>query len=456
MSLALQTVPAVLRPILAAQPPQRRVLVVAPHFPPSNAPDGQRARLMIPHLAADGWEADILTVRPEFVEAPLDAELAATLPRELRIHGVLASSPRATRRWRWGSLARRAYAQLKARGDELLAGGRFDLVFFSTCQFGVLMLGPRWLRRHGVPYVLDFHDEWAGDYYRRHPAVRPPGGHFKYRVSHALARWQEGPVVRQAAQIVSVSARYNVNLRARHPQLDPARLHVLPFGGAESDFEVLKRRRFHHNFFTSGVNTNWVYVGRGGPTMEFAARTFFLALQRAAEEQLVPADLCLHFIGTDYATGPRASTTFVPIGRGIAPRIPMREQTERVPHFTALQCLHDADAILVFGADDPGYSASKLAPCLFAGKPVLGIFHEGNHGANLLKETGAGVAVTFSSDDSPQFVAERIHQEWFFPQCFRRSSRLPTAALAACGSAAMTRRLTRIFTAACDATQSSA
>lgn len=141
MSLALQPACTVSPPPPAASR-ARRVLVVAPHFPPVNAPDGQRARLIVPHLAAHGWRAEILTVRPEFVEAPLDAELAATLPPSLRIHRVLASSPAATRRWHWGSLARRAYGQLRARGNHLLAGGRFDLVFFSTCQFGVLALGP--------------------------------------------------------------------------------------------------------------------------------------------------------------------------------------------------------------------------------------------------------------------------------------------------------------------------
>ncbi len=425
------------------------MLIVAPHFPPINAPDGQRARLLLPHLAANGWQAEVLTVRPEFVEAPLDPELAANLPAGTRVHDVLATPPRRTRRWHWGSLARRAYRHLEACGDALLAGGRFDLVFFSTCQFGVLSLGPTWYRRHRVPYVLDFHDEWAGDYYQRHPGVCPPGGRFKYGVSHALARWQEGSVVRQAAQIVSVSERYNTNLCARHPGLDSARLHVLPFGGAESDFEVLKRRRFHHSFFTPGVNTNWVYVGRGGPTMEFAARAFLMALGRAAEERLLPGDLRLHFIGTAYATN--ASPTFVPLGSRLAPQVSMHEQTARVPHFTALQCLHDADAILVFGADDPGYTASKLAPCLFARRPILGIFHRDSHGANLLPETGAGLAVSFDPAEPVATAADRIYQEWFCPQRFRHSPDVTSGSLESCSSAAMTRQLAHIFNAACGA-----
>jgi hypothetical protein len=309
------------------------------------------------------------------------------------------------------------------------------------------------LRQHNVPYVLDFQDEWAGDYYRDHPAVRPPGGRFKYRISHVLGRWQEGATVRRAAQIVSVSARYNLNLRARHPCLDSARFHVLPFGGAEADFEVLRHRRFEHNLFAPGVGTNWVYVGRGGPTMELAARAFFLALRRAVEEQLTPTDLQLHFIGTAYATGVHASPTFVPLGARIVPRIPMREQTTRLPHFNALQCLHDADAILVFGADDPGYSASKIAPCLFARRPILGIFHRGSHGADLLEESGAGTAVVFVQGDTAEMMADRVYDTWFRPQRFRHSPQVSASLLAGCDSFAMTRKLAHIFAYACDTAQ---
>jgi hypothetical protein len=35
----------------------KRVLVVTPRFPPVNAPDHQRARLMLPFLREFGWEA---------------------------------------------------------------------------------------------------------------------------------------------------------------------------------------------------------------------------------------------------------------------------------------------------------------------------------------------------------------------------------------------------------------
>jgi hypothetical protein len=432
-----------------ARPPFRRVLIVAPHFAPVNAPDGQRARLALPHLPASGWRAEVLTVRPEFVEAATDWELEATLPPGLRVHRVLAHSPRATRRFGWGSLARRAYTYIKERGDELLGDARFDLVFFSTSQFGVLPLGPYWRRRHGVPYVLDFHDEWAGDHHRRHPQGRPPGGRCKHAISHAFGRWQKRAVVREAAQIVSVSPRYNANLRAHYPKLDSVRLHVLPFGGAEADFERLKRRRIPHDLFQPGLGTNWVYVGRGGPTMHLAARAFFLALQRAVEAGTAPAGLRLHFIGTDYAIGDRARPTFAPLAQELGLKIDLREQTARVPHFTALQCLLDADAILLFGSDDPGYSASKLVPCLLARRPLLGIFHESSNCVDIMRAAGAGTAVTFRTGEDLREISGRICHDWFASNQFAWRVGSPSAALAPYGAAAMTSQLAAVFAAAC-------
>jgi glycosyltransferase involved in cell wall biosynthesis len=438
------------RDATAIPEPSRRVLIVAPHFPPVNAPDHQRVRMALPYLAENRWQAEVLTVAPQFVEAPLDPDLAEALPPELIVHRVNALPQRWTRRLGWGSLAARAYPFLKRRGAELLAGGRFDLAFFSTSQFGVLSLAPVWKKKSGVPYVLDFHDEWVSDYYQRHRAVPPPGGALKYAVSHALARRQEGGVVRQAAQIVSVSERYNLNLRARHPELDDGKMHVLPFGGAETDFELFKTRRFAQTFFRPNAGINWVYVGRGGPAMRLAASAFFLALRRALAAGIVDkTNLRLHFIGTDYATGARARPTFAPIAREFGLESMVREETARVPHFTALQCLRDADAIIVPGSDDPGYTASKIFPCILARRPMLAIFHRDSSCIRILEETGAGTPVPFDAEDDSATLAARVYLRWFSARAFDRTPALSPRVFDPYSARAMTRRLAAVFNAAC-------
>jgi hypothetical protein len=406
--------------------------------------------MALPYLATLGWQAEVLAVAPEFVEAARDEALGRQIPPEIPVHRVPAISPVWARRRGWGSLARRAYSFLRERGFQLLAGRRFDLVFFSTSQFGVLPLGLEWLRRTGTPYVLDFQDEWVSDYYGRHPLVAPPGGRFKYTASRALAALQEGPVVRNSAGIVTVSERYKTNLLRRHRRLVASRLHVLPFGGAPEDFESDAIRRAEPGFFRPGRGINWVYVGRGGPAMELAARAFFMALSRALQDDIVcVTSLRLHCLGTAYATGDRARPTFAPLAKAAGVASLVHEETARLPHFTALRCLRDADAIIVFGSDDPGYAASKIMPCLFARRPLLGIFHESSDCVRVLQQTGGGTTVTFSTGEKADVLADRIFHNWFAPRRFLHAPDVSRELLAPHTAFAMTRRLCAIFDEAC-------
>jgi glycosyltransferase involved in cell wall biosynthesis len=435
-------------PLSRSDAQSRRVLIVAPHFPPTNAPDHQRVRLALPGLAALGWQAEVLAVDSRFVDAPLDPELASTLPRDVQVHRTSAIPIGFTRPLGWSSLARRAFAAFRQAGDRLLASGRFDLVFFSTSQFGLLPLGPYWERRYHVPFVVDLQDEWVSTYFRDHPEIRPPGGRFKYAASQWLACRQERQVLPRAARIVSVSARYHANLRERYPEISSHRLHVLPFGAAEGDFERLRRERVPHDFFRRGNGLNWVYVGRGGPGMRHAASAFFAATRRALDAGLVP-DLRLHFIGTDYATGHRARETFLPLARDFGLEGIVRESTARVPHFTALQCLLEADALIVPGVDDPGYNASKISNCLLAERPLLALFHAQSGGAEILRAAGTGTLVTFTAGETPAMLSDRMYRDWFKSRAFAREPVIDRERLRPLGAGDMTRRLARIFDAAC-------
>src|SRR5947209_4848059 len=172
----------------------RRVLIISPHFPPVNAPDHQRIRMSLPYLGEFGWEATVLAVKAECVEgATLDPLLQKTTPYEIEVIRVGAVSSKLTRYLGLGSLAVRALPFLWRSGNRLLepenkqqttdevqqARKKIDLVYFSTTQFPVTILGPIWKRRFGVPYVVDFQDPWLDDYYRR-TGTPPPGGKLKY------------------------------------------------------------------------------------------------------------------------------------------------------------------------------------------------------------------------------------------------------------------------------------
>ncbi len=363
-----------------------------------------------PLLREFGWEPTVLAVKPECVEGVRDEFLANTLPSDLRVVESDALSVKWTRCLGVGSLAYRAGRYLKRAGDQLLRRERFDAVFFSTTVFPTMAFGPKWKREFGVPYILDFQDPWLSDYYEEHPERRPPGGRLKYGFARYLAKRLEPRAVRGAAHIVSVSPEYPKMLQRRYPELPAERFTTLPFGAAESDYEFLRVNPIRQTVFDPhDGRRHWVYIGACIPQMSHAVRAFFLVVKQMLESQpALRKQLRIHFVGTSYAPKGRATRTVEPLALEAGLGDIVSEITDRIPYFEALQCLLDAEALFLPGSDDPGYTASKLYPCILARKPLLVVFNEASSVVEVLKKTKAGTVVTFRKGDSVEATANRI------------------------------------------------
>lgn len=424
----------------------RRVLIVSPHFPPVNAPDMHRARMALPYLRALGWEAEVLAVAPDGIEgAVLEPRLEESYPADVRVRRVRALPPRLTRALGFGSLWWRAGGALRRAGDRLLSSGRFDLVLFSTTQFETFTLGPRWRRRFGVPYVLDYQDPWVNEHYRR-SGQRPPGGWLRFGLAQASARRREPTAVADAAAILAVSPAYVDDLRARYPRLDPTRLHVLPFGASEEDFALARRTEPESpRVPAADERLHLVYAGRVVPGMRPALTLLFRALRAAlaaAPEQA--GRLRLHFLGTNYAPTAMARPMVAPLAEaeGVGARV--TEHPGRLPYLETLHDLTRADAVLVLGSDEAGYNASKLHTCALAGPPLLAIAHARSPIFAAAREHDATAAFAFGDEDATAAEITRLAER------LARLERRPATRQAAGGlpvwtARAMTGRLADIF-----------
>lgn len=387
-----------------------RVLIVSPHFPPINAPDHQRVRMSLPYFREMGWEPCVLTVQPEYVEGQHDPQLAATVPEDIKIVRTKAFPIEHTRRFGAGSLGLRALPYLRQAGDRLLRSKTFDLVYFSTTVFTAMTLGPRWRRKFNVPYVLDFQDPWVNDYYSEVGAPPPPGGRFKYGLSHALAQLLEPRALRATSHVISVSPAYPQALRRRYSWMREDQFTVLPFGAPENDFTLLDELKIKQDIFDpQDGNRHWVYVGRGGGDQGVALRALFSAMrvERARSPEAWRA-VRLHFVGTSYAQGARAVKTIEPLAIEMGVGDLVREYPQRIPYFHALKVMAESDAILLIGSNDTGYTASKIYPCILARKPLLAIFHEASSVVDILRRCTGAECVTFNSSDVPEQLQERV------------------------------------------------
>jgi hypothetical protein len=408
----------------------------------------QRARLALPHLRELGWDPVVLAVEPSVVEgAVLDPLLEQTYPADIPIVRVRGISSRLTRPFGFGSLWWRTAGALRRAGDALLAVGGFDLVFFTTTQFDAFTLGPRWLARFGVPYVLDYQDPWVNDYYHR-TGTRPPGGPFKFWLSQFTARRREPAVLRSAAGIVSVSTSYGPDLFARNPGFDPAKFHHLPFGAATTDLDLSRHHRPARPLIPFGDGrVHFVYAGRCGPDMHLSLTLLFRAFSRYRNSHPELASrIRLHFIGTGYAPPPLGRHWVLPVAvaEGVAEQV--AEHCYRVPYFDALHYLVAADSLLVVGSDDPTYSASKIFPYLLARRPLLTIVHQHSLMLKLAREQGIATTYGFTTETNDlDSIVGSIHAGWFVSEGYHVTPSGDLRLLAAHTAAGMTRRLAAVF-----------
>ncbi|MDX2067870.1 MAG: glycosyltransferase [Haliscomenobacter sp.] len=368
-----------------------------------------RIRQSLPYYPKFGWEPTVVCVQPEYVEAVKDNLLLQSIPNNLRIISLRAFSPKITRKVGLGSLALRSIWFYYRAVNQLLHEEKYDLIFFSTTQFPVLILGNYWKRRFGVPYVIDMQDPWYSTHYLDKPkAERPP----KFWFSYYLNKYLEPISMRQVSAIIAVSEAYHQTLQARYPWIKPEQCHTLTFGAFEKDMEIAQGC----SAFPLSVDVGQkkvVYIGRGGKDMWRALRIIFRAVQLGLEAKHSSIDtLRFFFLGTSYAQQGRGQVTIAPLAKefGLSNRV--TEITDRLPYFQSLQTLQEADFLLVPGSDDPQYTASKIYPYILTKRPIIAVFQEKSSVVDLLRNTGAGQVFTFSENTDDENTARALLKYW--------------------------------------------
>jgi glycosyltransferase involved in cell wall biosynthesis len=364
----------------------RRLLIISPHFPPVNAPDMQRVRMSLPGFVQAGWEVTVLTVADPTPTAPLEPELATTVPAGVRVVRTHCFSRRWTGLLGVNNVALRSLPFLFLAGCRLLSARRQDVVYFSTTMFIVLPLGRIWKTLFGVPYVIDLQDPWVTDYYER-PAAPPPPGGWKYRLAQGLGRTLEGWTMRGVSQLITVSASYAHGLRLRHPALRTLPATELPFGSPDPDLQLVASRLATRAPILPAGGLRLAFAGALGPGMLPAVEVLFAAMAAVRQDGL---RVSAHFFGTSYspAAQGRPATLALAAQYGLSDCV--HEQTDRLPYFDALQVTLEADANLLFGSTDLAFTPSKLLAVLAAGRPVVALAPAGSAMMDRLAQLGQG------------------------------------------------------------------
>jgi len=373
---------------------RRRVLIVAGSYAPTMIADMHRARLLAWCLPDLGWDVEILCPDAGYQPpACLDPDSAEFFAPDIPVHAVPPRLAPAFRAMRVGGIGPRALVPMALAGRTLLQQRRYDLVYLSTAQVLLFLLGPLWRRRFGIPFVLDLHDPIL-------PDDTDPRAGLKHRLGRAVSRQVEATAVPSAAALIAVSQNYLDQLERRHAAADPAWLQpgrraVVPFGFLPHDLEQVAQSAPQPDRAFGEI----VYVGAGGPIMarSFALMCRALAQVRAQRPELL-ARIRISLQGTGNAHG-EGDTHLAGIARAHGLGDVVDEDPARVTYRRSIERLLAADGTLILGVDDAGYVPSKLFTYAHAKRPILAALRRESPAAAALRAMpGLGHALWFADD----------------------------------------------------------
>jgi hypothetical protein len=426
--------------------PARRVLLVTGSYAPTMIADMQRARQLAWQLPEAGWEVEILCPGIGYQPPSCnDADSVKFFLTAVEVHSVPQRAAAFFRFFGIGNIGLRALVPLYFAGRKLLAARRFDLVYFSTAQFPLFLLGPSWRRRFKIPYVLDLHDPIDSG-----TAAGPID--WKRRLSQVFSRFIERRAVAAASGLIAVSPHYLALMQERYADkrprwLKPDRQAAIPFAVSPRDLE--EAGAGYDGSRDPGGARRIVYVGTGGTVM---ARSFQLLCQtlaalRQRQPQLL-AHIRIELYGTASAITAETDTPLARIAGEFDVADLVREYPARVSYRRSLELLLQSDGALVLGVDDAGYMPSKFATYTYSGKPLLACLHRDGPAFALLREQPSlGHALWFSPTQEMPLADATAEVAAYLEEVRSGRTFARQAELAAYTAAAMAARHVQLFEA---------
>jgi hypothetical protein len=377
----------------------RKLLIIYPHYPPSNLVGVHRVRLFAMHLPAFGWEPHILTVHERHYEEKPDMDMLRLLPEGQRVHksGALPiTRPRII-----GDIGLRAFFSLYAMAVDIIRRERIDMVCYSIPSFYVALLGPILKARTGVPYGVDYQDPWVHEF---------PGSQKRFSRhwwSKQLAGLLEPFAVKRASWITGVAESYYAGVRERNPRLSSSCLFdAMPMGGEASDHAAISGSGRDPYVFRGSSAFRLVYAGALLPKAYPLLEAVFGAI---ASSRTDFEGVEFHFIGSGRSNADPEGFNVRPYAErhGLWGSV-VFEHPHRIPYLDVLAHLDAADAVFILGSTESHYTPSKTYQGVLSGKPIIAVLHKDSSAIDVLRETGAGMVLAFSGEGDVASVLERF------------------------------------------------
>jgi hypothetical protein len=369
----------------------RKILIIAPHYPPSNLAAVHRSRLFAQHLPSFGWEPVVLTVDEQYYEEKLDWHLYELLPKGQRIEKVSAYP--VTRPRLVGDIGLRAFFQLRNKALSLVRKEKINFVYIPVPSYYTSLIGPYLHRKTGVKYGIDYIDPWV----HRFPGSEKVFS--RHWWSTKLSAYLEPKAVRKASLITGVAEGYYKGVLERNRALEKTCVvGAMPYGGEAEDHRKVKALGLKPYLFTKKKGVlQLVYAGALLPK---AYEPLEQCLKAIKEDPQLFNKVEFHFIGSGRSANDSNSHTVKPLAERYGLwQITIFEYPARIPYLDVLVHLEAADGVFILGSTEPHYTPSKVYQAILSDKPVLAVLHQFSSGCNVIRETNVGAVLTFNGED---------------------------------------------------------
>ena len=378
----------------------KKILILYPHFPPSNLAGVHRPRLFAQHLPAFGWEPIILTVHEKYYEEAPDWNLFKLLPHSLRIKKVNAI--RLTRPRLIGDIGLRAFFQLYHKAKEIMIKEEIDFLYIPIPSFYTALLG-RWLHSSTkIKYGIDYIDPWVHDF--------PGSQHLLSRhwFSKQLATLLEPIAVKKAALITGVAEGYYQAVLERNPHLKlTAVCAAMPYGGEQKDHALLRQLDLKPYLFNKNSKFQLVYAGAMLPKAYAPMEAIFSSIKSNPD---LFDQVEFHFIGTGKTANDAGGFTVKALAEkyGLWQSI-VFEYPKRIPYLDVLVHLNHSDGVFILGSTEPHYTPSKTYQGVLSEKGLLAVLHTDSTAVNVIRKANAGIVLDFDGESGVQYIQDNFH-----------------------------------------------
>lgn len=414
----------------------RNILIIYPHWPPSNLAGVHRPRLISNFLPDFNWHPIILTVHPDYYEERPDPDLLQTVnPRTKVVH---AKAYNTTRPRLIGDIGLRAFPFLYKKATSIIRERKIDFIWIPIPSFYTSIIGRILYHKTKVPYGIDYIDPWVRDISTRKD--------LRHQISNLLARILEPIAIKKASLITGVSEQYYIPaLQRNFKQLGNDKVianrlnsssglqendSVEAISTNPSQSSVAKSQQLPlHLAFPYGFDPHdhqieipglqypwqnipdckpWVYAGAFLPKSRLFVQTLFQAIQDLVKAENWNQNTHLFFLGT----GNYAGETIKEIAQKYEIDNFIRETRQRFPFLHILNFLKKADKVMIIGSTEKHYTASKTFQSLLSQRPVFSIFHAQSDAVKVMAECNADqFLVKYQEQDDHHSLKSKIQNK---------------------------------------------